>query len=93
MTSWTIRFNPQIWDHNDYAVDVPPLGDDRFSVDDETARKAREVLDEGGYIDEHDELCREHPNCPEWIRTWGGTGYYNLWDPEGIDYKRALRDS
>lgn len=87
MIGWSIRFNPQIWDSNDYAVDVPPLGESTFRIDWYTALQARELLDSGGHLDESD-LPTGHENCPVWVREWQGTGYYDLIGPDGDSYER-----
>lgn len=40
---WTVRFNPQMWRSDNYAVDVPPLGGTEFPIDDAGRRSGPKV--------------------------------------------------
>lgn len=70
-----VTFHPQAW-QNDYAVPVDPEGETEFVVpcEDATDDKGKLLSDNSWESD----VLKDHPNAPEWIKSWNGPFYITL---------------
>ncbi len=65
---WQAAFQPQAW-INGHAIDVDPDGETHWDIAEYEAHKALpEAMAAGADLD----YLREHPNAPQWVRSWSG---------------------